>query len=91
VLVFDAVGYEAYFRGALQGRLAGRLGVGSAFAVALFDAALHLATMNPLWVGTTFVADSVWGITWYYGGGVRSSMASHFLWDLAIFVIRPIT
>jgi membrane protease YdiL (CAAX protease family) len=91
VLAFDAVGYEAYFRGVLQGRLQGRLGVGSAFVVAMFDAVLHLATMNLLWVGTTFVADTVWGITYYYGGGVRSSVASHFLWDLAIFILRPIT
>jgi len=91
VLAFDAAGYEAYFRGVLQGRLEGRLGVWSAFAVAGLDAMLHVATLNPLWVGTTFVADSVWGLTYHYGGGMRASVASHFLWDLAIFILRPIT
>ena len=90
VLAFDAVGYESFFRGVLQNRLTPRLGVGAAFAVALFDAGLHVATLNPLWVVTTFVADAVWGLTYYYGRGLPTSLTSHFLWDVAIFVLRPI-
>lgn len=90
VLVFDAVGYESFFRGALQTRLQGRAGVGSVFLVALLDASIHLVSMNPLWVSTTFIADSAWGLTYYYGGDLGSSVTSHLLWDVAIFIVAPI-
>ena len=90
VLLFDSAGFETFFRGVLQKRLSARLGVLAAPAVALLDAAIHVATLNPLWVGATFVTDLVWGVTWHYGKGVQSSFTSHFLWDVAIFIIRPI-
>lgn len=90
VLAFDAAGYEWFFRGTLQGRLQPKVGIGAAPVVALIDAGLHLATLNPLWVATTFVADLSWGLTYYYGRDISASFASHLVWDLAIFVIRPI-
>lgn len=90
VLLFDAAGYESYFRGTLQESLRARLGVGAAPAVALLDAGLHLATLNLLWVATTFVADLAWGITYHFGKGAPSSFTSHLVWDVAIFLIRPI-
>ena len=90
VLAFDAAGYESFFRGTLQGRLQPRLGIGAAPAVALVDAGLHLATFNPLWVATTFLADLVWGLTVYFGRDITASFTSHLVWDLAIFVLRPI-
>jgi Type II CAAX prenyl endopeptidase Rce1-like len=89
VLAFDSVGYESYFRGVLQRDLTPRLGLWAIPGVAAFDAALHLATLNPLWVATTFVADLVWGLT-YRGRGLWASGSSHFLWDVAIFVLAPI-
>ena len=91
VLLFDAAGYESFFRGVLQKRLQARIGVAAAPTVALFDAIIHLATFNLIWVATTFVADLVWGLTYYFGRGFQASFTSHFIWDLAIFVVRPIT
>ncbi|MDA4114047.1 MAG: CPBP family intramembrane metalloprotease [Thaumarchaeota archaeon] len=90
VLGFDAVGYESFFRGALQTHLEPRMGIGSVFLVALIDALLHVITLNPLWVVTTFIADSVWGLTYYYSKDLTSSVASHFVWDLVIFILLPI-
>ena len=90
VLAFDAGGYESFFRGVLQTRLQPRAGVGSVFIVALFDALLHIVTLNPLWVVTTFIADSVWGLTYYYSKDLTSSVTSHFIWDLVIFILLPI-
>lgn len=90
VLLFDSAGYESFFRGVLQSRLQARLGVGALIAVALFDAGLHAVTLNPIWVGGTLVTDLVWGLTFYYGKGARASFTSHFVWDLVIFVIRPV-
>jgi len=74
----------------LQKRLSARFGLLSAPAIALLDAAIHVATLNPLWVGATFVTDLVWGVTFHYGRGAQSSFTSHFLWDVAIFILRPI-
>lgn len=90
LLLFDAAGYESFFRGVLQSRLSTRMGVGAAPAVALLDAALHVVTLNPVWVGATFVTDLVWGLTYHYGRGTQASFTSHFLWDLAIFILRPV-
>ena len=90
VLLFDSAGYESYFRGTLQSRLTPSLGVAAAPAVALLDACIHLITLNILWVGATFVTDTIWGLTYQYGKGSQSSFTSHLIWDLAIFIIRPI-
>jgi hypothetical protein len=90
VLAFDAVGYESFFRGVLQTRLEPRTGVGSVFLVASLDALLHVVTLNPLWVVTTFIADSVWGLTYYYSKDLSSSLTSHFVWDIVIFILLPI-
>jgi membrane protease YdiL (CAAX protease family) len=89
VLLFDSAGYESFFRGVLQRRLRPRFGVMAAPAVASLDAMLHVATLNPLWVGATFVTDLLWGVTYHYGG-TQSSFTSHFVWDIAIFLLRPI-
>jgi membrane protease YdiL (CAAX protease family) len=91
LLLFDSAGYEAFFRGVLQKRLQARVGPGAAVMIALFDAALHVASLNPIWVGGTFVTDVVWGLTYYYGKGMQGSFTSHYIWDLAIFILRPVT
>jgi membrane protease YdiL (CAAX protease family) len=90
VLLFDSVGYESFFRGVLQKRMRARLGVGSPFAVAAADACIHLLTLNPLWVVTTFIVDSIWGLTYHFTRDLSSSMTSHFVWDAAIFLLFPI-
>lgn len=90
ILAFDALGFESYFRGTLQSRLAPRLGRASPFAAAAFDALVHVASLNPLWVVATFIVDSVWGVTLSRTGDLTASMTSHFVWDIAIFVILPI-
>lgn len=90
VLAFDAAGYESFFRGVVQERLRPRLGVGAAPVVAALDAGLHIATLNPLWVATTFVADLAWGLTYHYGRGLSASFTSHLVWDIAIFIVRPV-
>ncbi len=90
VLAFDSVGFESYFRGTLQSMAAPRLGRAAPFAVAAVDALIHVASFNILWVVATFLADSVWGLTYYRTGDLSSSMLSHFVWDVAIFMIAPI-
>lgn len=90
VLLFDSVGYESFFRGVLQTRAQPRLGRAAPFAVAAADSALHLLTLNPLWVVTTFIADTVWGLTYYHAKDLSANMTSHFVWDVLIFILWPI-
>jgi len=89
VLLLDSAGYESFFRGVLQRRLRPRFGIMGAPAVAALDAVLHIATLNPLWVCATFVTDLLWGVTYHYEG-TQSSFTSHLVWDIAIFILRPI-
>ncbi len=93
ILVFflDAVGFEAYFRGVLQRVIFARFGLWSAFAAAGVDAAIHLSTLNPLFPLTTFIADSVWGLNYYFTRDMYSNVVSHFLWDILVFVVLPIS
>jgi membrane protease YdiL (CAAX protease family) len=97
VLLFDAAGYESYFRGTLQRRLAPRFSAPAAGVVALVDASIHLAAFYRypgialLWAATTFVADLGWGLTYYVTRNLGSSFVSHFVWDLSIFILFPIS
>ena len=95
LLLFDALGFESYFRGVLQTHFLStrktKLGATSALIPAFADALIHVSTLNPLWVITTFIADFVWGLTYYYTKDLSSSVTSHFLWDVAIFIIAPIS
>ena len=90
VLAFDATGFETFFRGTLQTKLSPKFGIAASPLVALVDATIHAVTLNPLWVVATFMADFAWGLTYAIGHDVSSSLLSHFIWDVAIFIIRPI-
>ena len=67
-----------------------KIGIGAVFLVAVIDAAIHISTLNPLFPATVIVADSVWGLNFYFTKDLYSNIASHFLWDVLIFIIIPI-
>jgi membrane protease YdiL (CAAX protease family) len=90
VLLFDAAGFESFFRGILQARLRPRLGAWSVPLVAATDAAIHVITLNPLWVVTTFIADFGWGLTYYYTKDLAAAFTSHLVWDVMIFLVLPL-
>ena len=90
VLALDAIGFEYYFRGNLQNVFARKIGMGAVFLVAIVDAIIHISTLNPLFPATVIVADSIWGLNYYLTKDLYSNIASHFLWDLLIFVILPV-
>jgi membrane protease YdiL (CAAX protease family) len=95
ILIFDALGFESYFRGTLQNFIVKRITnkkyrSGGVFLAAACDSVIHLLSLNPLWVVTTFIADSVWGLTFYKTRDLTSSAASHLIWDIVIFIVAPI-
>lgn len=90
VLMFDAVGYESYFRGVLQRLLGGPLRGAAPVAVAAIDAGIHVLSMNPLWVASTFIVDTFWGLGFRLTKDLTGNVVSHFVWDILIFVVFPI-
>ena len=90
VLLFDAFGYESYFRGVLQSRLSTRVGSAAPVATAALDAGIHVLSMNPLWVASTFIVDAFWGLGYRYTRDLTGNVVSHFVWDMLIFVLLPI-
>ncbi len=90
VLALDSVGFESYFRGNLLNYFRLRMRVGAAFLSAGVDALIHFSSFNPLFVITTLIADSAWGVTYYYTQDLSSCVLSHFVWDVAIFIVAPI-
>ncbi len=90
VLAFDAVGYESFFRGVLQRRLSSRVGGAAPVAAAAIDAAVHLLSLNPLWVVSTFIVDTAWGVSYRHTDDLAGNVVSHFAWDLLIFILLPI-
>jgi membrane protease YdiL (CAAX protease family) len=91
VLLFDAAGFESFFRGILQASLRPRLGAGSAPVVAAADAAIHVITLNPLWVATTFIVDLGWGLTYHFTKDLAANFTSHFIWDVLVFIVFPLS
>jgi len=90
ILALDAIGFEYYFRGNLQQLFTGKIGIAAVFLVALIDAVIHVSTLNPLFPATVIIADSIWGLNYYFTKNLYSNITSHFLWDLLVFVIFPI-
>jgi membrane protease YdiL (CAAX protease family) len=95
ILLFDGFGFESYFRGTLQNFFSRKLTnprskLGAVFLAALCDSLIHVVSLNPLWVVTTFLADSVWGLTYRFTKDLSSSISSHIIWDIAIFIVAPI-
>jgi membrane protease YdiL (CAAX protease family) len=90
VLLFDAAGFESFFRGTVQSRLRTKLGAGAAPLVAAADAAIHSVTLNPLWVLATFIVDLGWGMTYHYTKELSASFTSHLVWDVMIFLVLPL-
>ncbi len=95
ILIFDALGFESYFRGTLQNFFVVRIRnkeykLCGPLLAATCDCLIHVLSANPLWVVTTFVADSVWGVTYYKTKNLSSSFTSHLVWDILIFIVAPI-
>lgn len=80
---------ELFWRGYLQGALAGR---GRWPAAALASAAyggVHLASGNPTLVGAAGVAGAYWSALAAAGVAMESLIVSHIVWDIVIFLLAP--
>jgi len=85
-------GEELFWRGFLQRRLQTQAGPwrGLALATVLY-AAVHIASWNPILVLAALVCGLFWGLLYLRYQSMLLNMLSHLLWDVAIFLLLPVT
>lgn len=85
-------GEEIFWRAFVQRRLCERWGDlrGWLGATAIY-ALVHLWTLNVMLVGAAAVAGLFWGALYLYRRSLVTVIVSHAIWDLAIFVLWPLT
>lgn len=81
---------ELFWRGLLQEALSRRYGrtKGAAISAAMYGGA-HICTGNPTLVGAATVAGAGWSGLAAAGVPMPALVASHVIWDVWIFLIRP--
>ena len=81
---------ELFWRGLLQDSLAERFGAtkGAAISAAMYGGA-HICTGNPTLVGAAAIAGAAWSGLAAAGAPMPALVASHIIWDVWIFLVRP--
>ena len=84
-------GEEILWRAYIQRRLTGLVGWrGVPLAVAAYGA-IHLASGNPLLIFAALVCGAYWGLLYWRFDSLWLNAVSHALWDVAIFLIWPLS
>jgi len=81
---------EIFWRGYVQRTLAGRYGKNIAFVLATAAYTLvHIWSFNFILVMAAMVVGCVWGWLYSRGTNLVTLIASHALWDVAVFILFP--
>jgi membrane protease YdiL (CAAX protease family) len=84
-------GEEVFWRGFLQKRAQSVLGVTAGWlAVSALYAAVHIGSGNLLLVLAAAAGGLFWGYLYFRYGSILVNTVSHTLWDVAIFLLRPV-
>ncbi len=84
-------GEEVFWRGFLQKRAQSVLGATAGWlAVSALYAAVHIGSGNLLLVLAAAAGGLFWGYLYFRYGSILVNTVSHTLWDVAIFLIRPV-
>ena len=91
LLVVIASGEEIFWRGFVQKRLMGSLGLGRGTLLgAILYTGVHLPTANPLLLVAALVCGLFWGFLYSWRGkNLAAPLLSHVLWDPLVFVLFP--
>ncbi len=82
---------ELFWRGFLQHRLAGRIGLVPGMATAaLLYTAVHLPAGNIMLTIAALVGGGFWGMLYAWRRSLTANITSHIAWDLAVFVLWPL-
>jgi membrane protease YdiL (CAAX protease family) len=90
VALFNGVGEEVFFRGALQSALSARLGsqYGAVWATVIY-AAVTVATLNPALVVAALALGAILAIERRVVGGVLGPVLTHLSWSALIILFLP--
>lgn len=83
---------EFFWRGFVQHHLIEKIGIkkGTAIAIALYSF-VHIWAFNPMLLLAAFVLGLHWSIIYAKYKSIVPGLISHCLWDVAIFVVLPVT
>lgn len=85
-------GEELFWRGLVQRHLTHQLGKGRGVAAAsVVYALVHLASLNPALIAAALVCGLYWGVLYEATGSLIPGLISHSVWDVAIFVVFPLS
>ncbi|MEM3185132.1 MAG: type II CAAX endopeptidase family protein [Conexivisphaerales archaeon] len=92
LLIFPiSIGEESLWRGFIQYKLARRYGGWVGYIVAVLgDSTTHISSLNPILVIAAFVSALVWAYLFKATNDLSTSITSHIVWDIFIFVLFPI-
>ncbi|MBI3522849.1 MAG: CPBP family intramembrane metalloprotease [Chloroflexi bacterium] len=81
---------ELFWRGLIQRGLASRLGpVGGWLGASAAYGGVHLASRNVTLIAAAATAGLYWGALAMIGAPMSALIASHVIWDVWIFLVRP--
>jgi membrane protease YdiL (CAAX protease family) len=84
-------GEEVFWRGFLQNKAQSVLGATAGWlGVSALYAAVHIGSGNLLLVLAAAAGGLFWGYLYFRYGSILVNTVSHTLWDVAIFLIRPV-
>ncbi|MCL4516057.1 MAG: CPBP family intramembrane metalloprotease [Firmicutes bacterium] len=94
LLLFLAIGpgEELYWRGLIQHAFSARFGPYPAWIItAVIYALVHIWSFNFMLIMAALVGGLFWGWLYLRTGSLGTVLISHAVWDVAIFILFPIT
>jgi len=85
-----APGEEIFWRAFMQRGLRRRYGIAGIAIGVLAYASVHICSGNPMLIGAALVCGTFWALLYERFQSLWANIASHLLWDLAVFVLWPL-
>ena len=83
-------GEELLWRGFIQKHYSRKLGPGAGYTIAVMLYTLvHIGSRNPVLIGSACLTGLYWGFWYRRTNSLMLNMASHALWDIAVFIVFP--
>ena len=83
---------EMFWRGTVQRMLSAKWGpVAGFFAASAVYALVHVGSLNFMLIGAAAVCGGFWALIYAWRRNLTAVMISHCLWDVAVFLVFPIS
>ena len=94
LLLFFIIGpaEEIYWRGYIQRNLAAKMGEWKGFALTtVIYALVHIWSFNFMLIMAALICGAFWGLMYRYNKNLVPVVISHAVWDVAVFILFPIS